>query len=78
MDHAKNDLPLHEMVLQLATDRQGHSFDLKETFRVAIGHHHTNDIQLRSNRVSNYHFEILNEGGASCSFAIWGAPTAPT
>jgi len=49
MDHAKNDLPLHEMVLQLATDRQGHSFDLKETFRVAIGHHHTNDIQLRSN-----------------------------
>jgi len=63
MDHAKNDLPLHEMVLQLATDRQVHSFDLKETFRVAIGRHHTNDIQLRSNRVSNYHFEILNEGG---------------
>ena len=61
MDHGKNDQPLHEMVLQLTTDRQVHSFDLQNTFRVAIGRHHTNDIQLRSNRVSNYHVEILNE-----------------
>ncbi|TDI35813.1 MAG: FHA domain-containing protein [Acidobacteria bacterium] len=63
MDHAKTELPLHEMLLQLATDRQVHSFDLQETFRVSIGRHHTNDIQLRSNRVSNYHVEILNEAG---------------
>ena len=61
MDHAKNDKPLHEMVLQLASDRQVHSFDLQDTFRVAIGRHHTNDIQLRLNRVSNYHVEILSE-----------------
>ena len=61
MDHVQNDLPLHEMVLQLGTERQVHSFDLQETFRVAIGRHHTNDIQLRSNRVSNYHVKILNE-----------------
>ena len=64
MDHAQNNLPLHEMVLQLASERQVHSFDLQDTFRVAIGRHHTNDIQLRSNRVSNYHVEILNEADA--------------
>lgn len=49
------------MVLQLATERQVHAFDLSDTFRVSVGRHHTNDIQLRSNRVSNYHAEILNE-----------------
>lgn len=54
-------VPTHEMVLQLATDRQVHAFDLAETFRVALGRHHTNDVQLRSRRVSNYHAEIVNE-----------------
>ena len=49
------------MVLQLATERQVHAFDLADTFRVSLGRHHTNDVQLRSNRVSNYHAEILNE-----------------
>lgn len=49
------------MVLQLATERQVHAFDLAETFRVSVGRHHANDVQLRSNRVSNYHAEILNE-----------------
>ena len=53
--------PTHEMVLQLATERQVHAFDLVDTFRVSVGRHHTNDVQLRSNRVSNYHAEILNE-----------------
>ena len=56
-----DNLPTHEMLLQLATERQVHAFDLKDTFRVAIGRHHSNDVQLRSNRVSNYHAEILNE-----------------
>lgn len=51
----------HQMVLQLATERQVHAFDLADTFRVSVGRHHTNDVQLRSNRVSNYHAEILNE-----------------
>lgn len=53
--------PTHEMVLQLATERQVHAFDLGDTFRVTVGRHHTNDIQLRSNRVSNYHAEVVNE-----------------
>jgi pSer/pThr/pTyr-binding forkhead associated (FHA) protein len=54
-------VPTHEMVLQLATERQVHAFDLAETFRVALGRHHSNDVQLRSRRVSNYHAEILSE-----------------
>lgn len=49
------------MVLQLATERQVHAFDLADTFRVSVGRHHANDVQLRSSRVSNYHAEILNE-----------------
>lgn len=53
--------PNHEMVLQLSTDKEVHAFDLSETFRVAVGRHHSNDIQLRSRRVSNYHAEILSE-----------------
>ncbi len=53
--------PTHQMVLQLATERQVHSFDLSDTFRVSLGRHHTNDVQLRSSRVSNHHAEILNE-----------------
>jgi hypothetical protein len=51
----------HQMVLQLATERQVHAFDLTDTFRVALGRHPTNHVQLRSRRVSNYHAEILNE-----------------
>ncbi len=53
--------PNREMVLRLATDKEVHDFDLSETFRVAVGRHPSNDIQLRSRRVSNYHAEILSE-----------------
>jgi hypothetical protein len=53
--------PNHEMVLQLTTDKEVHAFDLSEKFRVAVGRHPSNDIQLRSRRVSNYHAEILSE-----------------
>src|SRR3970040_1063144 len=53
--------PNHEMVLQLATEKQVHAFDLSETFRVAVGRHPSNDLQRRSRRVSNYHAEILSE-----------------
>jgi hypothetical protein len=49
------------MMLQLATESQVHAFDLSEKFRVAVGRHHSNDIQLRSRRVSSYHAEILSE-----------------
>jgi len=53
--------PNHQMVLQLSTDEQVHAFDLSETFRVAVGRHPSNHVQLRSRRVSNYHAEILSE-----------------
>jgi pSer/pThr/pTyr-binding forkhead associated (FHA) protein len=53
--------PNHAMVLELATDKEVHAFDLSETFRVAVGRHHSNDIQLRSRRVSSSHAEILSE-----------------
>ena len=33
------------------------------TFRVAIGKHESNDLQLNSRTVSNYHAEIMNENG---------------
>jgi pSer/pThr/pTyr-binding forkhead associated (FHA) protein len=48
-------------ILLLATDEQNYAFDLWETFRVALGRHHTSDITLGSRKVSNYHAEILNE-----------------
>jgi hypothetical protein len=48
-------------ILLLATEQQVHAFDLSETFRIAIGRHDTNDIQLGSRSVSSYHAEVLNE-----------------
>jgi pSer/pThr/pTyr-binding forkhead associated (FHA) protein len=53
--------PNHAMVLHLKVDQEVHAFDLNETFRVALGRHQSNDIQLRSRRVSSYHAEILSE-----------------
>ena len=53
--------PNHEMLLELETDKEVRAFDLSETFRVAVGRHHSNDIHLRSRRVSSYHAEILSE-----------------
>lgn len=51
-------------ILLLVTEQKSHAFDLLETFRVAIGRHESNDLQLASRAVSNYHAEILNEGDA--------------
>jgi pSer/pThr/pTyr-binding forkhead associated (FHA) protein len=48
-------------ILILATEEQNYAFDLWETFRVALGRHHTSDVPLGSRKVSNYHAEILNE-----------------
>jgi hypothetical protein len=53
--------PNRGMVLELAIDEDVRAFDLSETFRVALGRHHSNDIQLRSRRVSSHHAEILSE-----------------
>lgn len=46
----------------LSTEQQNYAFDLTETIRVAIGRHDSNDLQLNSRIVSNYHAEILNDG----------------
>jgi sulfur carrier protein ThiS len=46
-------------VLLLATERQVHAFDLSESSRATIGRHESNDLQLVSRTVSNYHAEIV-------------------
>ncbi len=48
-------------LLVLTTEQKVYSFDLLETFRVAIGRHDTNDLKFDTRNVSNYHAEILNE-----------------
>jgi pSer/pThr/pTyr-binding forkhead associated (FHA) protein len=53
--------PNQEMVLQVETDKGVQVFDLGETVRVSVGRHPSNDIRLRSRRVSSYHAEILSE-----------------
>ena len=52
-----------DSLLVLVTESQVHVFDLSNTFRVAIGRHESNELQLESRTVSNYHAEILNEKG---------------
>lgn len=51
----------HPEVLMMASQKQNYAFDLLEVFRVAIGRHNTNDIALKTRKVSNYHAEILSE-----------------
>ena len=52
-----------DSLLVLTTESQLHAFDLSNTFRVAIGRHELNELQLESRTVSNFHAEILNENG---------------
>jgi sulfur carrier protein ThiS len=49
-------------LLLLATEQNVHAFALSETFRIALGRHDSNDIELRSRSVSNFHAEIMKEG----------------
>jgi hypothetical protein len=51
-------------LLLLATDQKVHAYDLAHFSRVGIGRHESNEIQLLSRAVSNFHAEILKEGGA--------------
>ncbi len=53
--------PKNDEILLLATESQAYAFDLSETFRIAIGRHESNDIQLHSRNVSNHHAELLSE-----------------
>lgn len=48
-------------LLLLATEQQVHAFDLTRVSRVSIGRHESNDLQLASRTVSNFHAEILRE-----------------
>lgn len=61
VEEAVTSVATHEMVLQLVTERQVHAFDLGDTFRVGLGRHHSNEVELRSMKVSKHHAEILNE-----------------
>lgn len=51
----------HVEILLLAGQKETLAFDLLETFRIAIGRHNSNDITLKTRKVSNYHAEILSE-----------------
>jgi pSer/pThr/pTyr-binding forkhead associated (FHA) protein len=48
-------------VLLLSTEQQVYAFELSSTERIGIGRHDSNDLQLGSRTVSNYHAEVLNE-----------------
>ena len=50
-------------MLVLTTERQVYAYDLSSTFRIAVGRHDTNDIQLASRTVSNFHAEVMHEEG---------------
>jgi hypothetical protein len=58
--HFENEAAL----LLLATDQKVHAYDLAQFSRVGIGRHESNEIQLLSRAVSNFHAEILKEGSA--------------
>ncbi len=49
--------------LLLTTERQVFAFNLMEKSRVTIGRHASNDLQLESRTVSNFHAEIVCEEG---------------
>jgi hypothetical protein len=48
-------------LLLLATEEQVHAFDLAAIHRITLGRHESNDVQLNSRTVSNFHAEITNE-----------------
>lgn len=50
-------------MLLLTTESQVSAYDLSSTFRVALGRHDTNDLQLVSRTVSNFHAEVIHEEG---------------
>ena len=50
-------------LLLLATERQVYAFNLSHRSRVTIGRHESNDLQLASRTVSNFHAEIVSENG---------------
>jgi sulfur carrier protein ThiS len=60
---SRSEIHRDQSVLVLVTERQIYAFDLSHTVRVSIGRHDSNDLQLSSRTVSNFHAEILNEGG---------------
>jgi pSer/pThr/pTyr-binding forkhead associated (FHA) protein len=50
-----------EQLLRLEAEGAVHTFDLAQTIRVSLGRHPSNDVQVRSRRVSSYHAEIRKE-----------------
>jgi pSer/pThr/pTyr-binding forkhead associated (FHA) protein len=50
-------------ILLLTSEQQVHAFELSPLRRIAIGRHDSNDLRLASRTVSNFHAEIIHEGG---------------
>lgn len=49
------------LLLLLATERQVYAFNMSTSSRVTIGRHDSNDLQLASRTVSNFHAEIIKD-----------------
>ena len=50
-------------MLLLTTEQQVHAYDLTLRLRIALGRHDSNDLQLVSRTVSNFHAEVIHEEG---------------
>ena len=62
MPEASGPNDANDQLLLLVSEQQVYAFDLSIKFRIGIGRHESNDLELRSRTVSNYHAEILKEG----------------
>ena len=55
-------MPQSAPLLLLSTERQVYAFDISRRSGVTIGRHESNDLQLASRTVSNFHAEIVKDG----------------
>jgi pSer/pThr/pTyr-binding forkhead associated (FHA) protein len=60
--HASVSIDRSADVLLLTTEQKVHGFVIAEVERISIGRHASNDLQLDSRKVSNYHAEIVRKG----------------
>lgn len=58
----EHDTDAHELLL-LSTEQLTQAYDLRHIERIRIGRHHSNQLQLTSRTVSNFHAEIVDDDG---------------
>lgn len=58
----ERDTEAHELLL-LSTEQLVQAYDLSRIERIRIGRHKSNELQLSSRTVSNFHAEIVNQDG---------------